>query len=321
MSNLSVIICSHNPRPDYLDRVIAALRRQTLPAGQWEFLLVDNASQTPLASRWDLSWHPRARHVSESELGLAVARRRGMRESSGDILVFVDDDNLLAPDYLARVECIDGEWPQLGVWGSGAIDAEFEQQPPPHLSKYLPLLALRKAESLQWSDAFPCRKEATPWGAGQCVRRSVADAYVEHCAKSFVQITGRRGSELTGAEDEEICFVACTRGLGVGTFPELALTHLIPARRVRDEYIVGLIEGTKTSELLLAYKTQGIVPPSPFALSRLPHLAMSLLAEHGFDRRVYFAKLRATIRARSIIAGFGGPARHAGREAQRTALE
>jgi hypothetical protein len=45
---LSVILCTHNPRPDYLSRVLASLRGQTLPAEQWEFLLIDNASRQPL---------------------------------------------------------------------------------------------------------------------------------------------------------------------------------------------------------------------------------------------------------------------------------
>jgi glycosyltransferase involved in cell wall biosynthesis len=52
---VSVILCTHNPRPDYLDRVLASLRGQTLPAEQWEFLLVDNASRQPLEEIWDIS--------------------------------------------------------------------------------------------------------------------------------------------------------------------------------------------------------------------------------------------------------------------------
>ena len=40
-------------------------------------------------------------------------------------IVYVDDDNLLAPDYLAEVVRIAREWPELGAWG-GHIEAEFE---------------------------------------------------------------------------------------------------------------------------------------------------------------------------------------------------
>ena len=41
---LTVIIPAHNPHPGRLHRTLAGLRAQTLPAADWECLLVDNAS-------------------------------------------------------------------------------------------------------------------------------------------------------------------------------------------------------------------------------------------------------------------------------------
>lgn len=58
---------------------------------KWEFLLVDNASDVSLSSLWDISWHPNARHMREEELGVAIARRRGMREPSADLLIFAQE--------------------------------------------------------------------------------------------------------------------------------------------------------------------------------------------------------------------------------------
>src|SRR5450755_3877223 len=129
MMDLSVILCSHNPRPDYLRRTLAALRNQTLPKDRWELLLIDNASEISLAREWDLSWHTNARHISEEELGISKARRRGMQESNCDVLLFVDDDNVLAPDYLSEALKLYKEWPRLGTWGSGTIVPEFEREP------------------------------------------------------------------------------------------------------------------------------------------------------------------------------------------------
>jgi len=68
-------------------------RRPVLRA-KWDLFVVDNASETRLAGDWDLSWHPhnpRSRHVREDELGLTPAHLRGIRESRGDLLVFVDE--------------------------------------------------------------------------------------------------------------------------------------------------------------------------------------------------------------------------------------
>ena len=114
----SVIICAHNPRKDYFRRAVEGLHQQSLSAEKWEFLLIDNASDVPLASLWDISWHPNARHIREEQLGLAVARRRGMREAVADLLIFVDDDNVLASDYLYKAVTIKDEWPFLGVWAA-----------------------------------------------------------------------------------------------------------------------------------------------------------------------------------------------------------
>ncbi len=72
--DVSVILCTHNPRADYLDRVLVGLRRQTLSFQHWELLLIDNASKESVADRFDIGWHPNGRHVREDELGLTEAR-------------------------------------------------------------------------------------------------------------------------------------------------------------------------------------------------------------------------------------------------------
>src|ERR1700730_11478676 len=129
MLELSVVICANNPRPVYLGRALESLRTQALPASQWEFLLIDNASHSPLSSAWDITWQPNGRHIVENELGLASARRRAMKEAASDLIVFVDDDNILEASYIARAIEIKRDWPLLGVWGSGTIIPEFELPP------------------------------------------------------------------------------------------------------------------------------------------------------------------------------------------------
>lgn len=126
---LSVILCTHNPRPDYLARTLSALQIQTLALEQWELLLVDNASEQILASTIDLSWHPQSRHIRENQLGLTPARLRGIQEATSETLVFVDDDNVLNADYLEIALSISQTSPIIGAWG-GQIRAEFEVPPP-----------------------------------------------------------------------------------------------------------------------------------------------------------------------------------------------
>lgn len=82
--------------------MLDALNAQTLPKGEWELLLIDNASKEPLAAAWDLSWHPRGRHIRDDEIGLTPARLRGIKESQSEILAFVADDNVLEASYAQK---------------------------------------------------------------------------------------------------------------------------------------------------------------------------------------------------------------------------
>jgi glycosyltransferase involved in cell wall biosynthesis len=258
--SLSVILCTHNPRPDYLSRVLQALRGQMLPAERWEFLLVDNASEQPLAKIWDISWHSRGRHIRENELGLTAARLRGIRESKGELLVFVDDDNVLAPDFLVQATAISAQFPIVGVFGAGLLEPEFEVQPPAKLHPYLSRLALRSTQSALWSNNVK-DYQSTPWGAGLCVTRRVANFYWK-----FVQDLGinavldRRGKRLFSNGDGLFSRVAARLGLAFGVFPELRITHLISARRLRLHYFLRLTHDTAFSGGVLNYILDGVQP-------------------------------------------------------------
>jgi GT2 family glycosyltransferase len=302
MLQASVIICTHNPRPHYLRRVLEALRVQTLSLKQWELLLIDNASQEPLtACNWNLSWHPQARRIREDELGLAPARHRGMREARAGILIFVDDDNILASDYLDQAVRIGREWPILGVWGSGATIPEFEVRPPDALLPYLDKLAIRDSKTIKFGNIIGYYG-VMPWGAGQCVRAEVATFYRRYFESSSIKITGRTGTSFDSAEDLETCYAACASGRGVGIFPELKLIHLIPKERLEEDYLVKLSEGISTSNLLVEYKWQKSIPVSPFAsFGGILRMMRNVLARRRVQRRMYLAELRSVRRVRKII--------------------
>jgi glycosyltransferase involved in cell wall biosynthesis len=298
MLDASVIICTRDPRSDYFARVLDGLRNQTLPLHKWELLIVDNASQVPLASSCDISWHPTARHILERELGIAYARRRGIQEASADLIVFVDDDNVLDENYLAEAIKIGQERPSLGAWGSGCIRGDFEVEPRESLRSWLPV---REVTASRWSNLAGIQflgespEEAIPWGAGLCVRKEIAIAYCQFCDQSSIQMTTHHG------EDTEIAFVSCSRGLGVGIFPELKITHLIPQSRISEDYIVRFTEDINISNNLLRYKWQHIIPQSPFSIKTLLSVLKTILLYRGVDRDIRFAWVRALAKAKRII--------------------
>jgi hypothetical protein len=72
----------------------------------------------------------------------------------------------------------------------------------------------------------------------------------------------------------------------MGTFPELKVIHLIPKERLRDDYIVKIIEGTALSDHLLAFKWRHEVPDSLFSIGIALPTVKKILFSHGIDRRI-----------------------------------
>jgi glycosyltransferase involved in cell wall biosynthesis len=263
MKKVSAIICTHNPREEFLNRVLAALRAQTLPMADWELLLIDNASQDPLSCRFDLSWHPHARHVREDELGLTPARLRGIREAVADVLVFVDDDTILAPDYLEKALDVGAQWPFVGAWGGSCLP-EYQVPLPSWVGDQVWRLTVVEVKTDVWSNLRE-GYATLPCGAGLCFRRSVGQAYLKRCqSQRDTALTDRKGKSLAGYGDMDLCHSALDLGLGTGKSTKLRLTHLIPASRLTLDYFVRHAEGDAASMLLFrASRGLPITPPRP----------------------------------------------------------
>lgn len=301
---ISVIICSHNPRPDYLRRVLDALRVQTMPRDQWELLLIDNASRAPLAAAWDLTWHPHGRHVREDQIGLTMARLRGIREAAAGLLLFVDDDNILKPDFLDQAVLIHEQRPFIGVFGAGCLKPEYEVPPPRELLPYVQLLALREVAAELWSNN-PADVSCVPWGAGICATRRTADCYLQIIQEMNVgQTLGRKGAGMACGEDDLFTWAALQTGHAFGIFPSLQITHLISAGRLTQGYFLRLIEGHEFSHGILRYFSTGVRPPRRGLLPQLRILAAGL--RHGsFEMRWRIAENRGYRQARSYIEQHG----------------
>ena len=260
--SVSVVICSHNSRLDYLQRVLDALRSQTLPMADWDLVVVDNASREPLAPRIDVSWHPRVQvvrnDVSEAEAALVDARSLGTRTSTGDVIVFVDDDNVLAPDFLAATAAISSDWPKLGAWG-GNIRLLYEKPELALSADLQSLLCCREVSAPIWSNVKD-HYASTPWGAGLCVRRDVATA---HLALLAAEPDRRQldpvGRDMRFGGDTDLVQTGLRLGYGKGVFPSLTLTHLIPPRRCERDFLARALEAHGFSAALHGWIDTGKV--------------------------------------------------------------
>jgi glycosyltransferase involved in cell wall biosynthesis len=102
---VSVIIPVYNPGK-YIDPAIDSLLRQTLPAGEFEVLFVDDGSTDDTPERLDqlAKEHPhfRAIHIPNSGWP-GKPRNVGVDEARGEYVQFLDQDDYLATDALRRL--------------------------------------------------------------------------------------------------------------------------------------------------------------------------------------------------------------------------
>jgi glycosyltransferase involved in cell wall biosynthesis len=300
----SVIICAHNPRPHYLTRVLNALRDQSLSKSDWELLLIDNCSSQPLVMTYDLSWHPGARHILEKRLGLTQARLAGIRRAEAGLIIFVDDDNVLQPNYLENALRIAEAFPQMGAFG-GAITGEFETPVPDWAEPYLEGLCIKDLTRDIWSNVYGW-SDANPYGAGMCVRRVVAQTYERKCAEQLMNAElDRVGNRLTSAGDLDLAWTALDLGFGVGRFRDLRLLHLIPKERLSEDYLIRLHAGFSYSNTILWFG-RGITKGKPTSDWRgnLRHV-FACIRLRGVRRRMYFACRKAASDAWSLLEANG----------------
>lgn len=256
MPVLTVILSTHNPHPGRLRRTVNGLCAQTIPVSDFEILLVNNASTTAVdLSDFGADTPANLRLIHEPRLGLSHARRRGFIEARGTIVVMVDDDNILAPDYLSQVVTRFSASPSVGALG-GPCRPEFESPPQPWQHEFINLLALRDLGSAPLvaglrtfnpsRDTYP---DCAPIGAGMALRLIAVQAWLDHSDPDA--LTDRRGSELTSGGDNDIVIHVLRAGWDVAYFPELVLTHLIPATRLDPNYLARLNRGIQKSWMQL----------------------------------------------------------------------
>ena len=242
MTRLTVIIPAHNPHGGRLARTLAGLHAQDLPVAEWELLLVDNASVPAIDTETlELAGNPDRRIVREPELGLTPARIRGFREAHGELCVLVDDDNVLQPDYLSRAVQLAAQHQDVGVFGGKSLP-EYEAPPSAWFDGLQGLLALRDDGNdpiiEAWDGTYPRR---APIGAGMVLRRDDALRWAAEIATDpSRRALDRAGSQLVSGGDNDIVITVVKGGAKAAYFPELVLTHLIPAARCQPAYLARL---------------------------------------------------------------------------------
>jgi glucosyl-dolichyl phosphate glucuronosyltransferase len=209
---LSVVIPTRD-RPELLADTLTTLADQDV-----EVVVIDDGSTADLAP----ACAGRARLVRQEPSGLNVARDRGVRETSGEIIAFLDDDVLVAPgwaravrDAFVRTHC-----DALAGRITLRCEADLPRWLTPRRRRYLSELDLGDAPLALWDGE-------TPVGANCAVTRA-AHARVG----GFRPGLDRSGTALISNGDVDF-FRRVRDGGGMLMYnPHAAVEHRVPADRL-----------------------------------------------------------------------------------------
>jgi len=240
---ISIIICTYN-REKYIYDALRCLAQNNFPTNLYEIVLVNNNSTDTTEEHCKTFYrdYPQVnfRYFIETNQGLSFARNRGIMETQGDTLVFLDDDSFVNSGYLTNLNSYLKEYPDMAAFG-GEISPLFETGVPPvWLSKW----------SYSWVSAihlgskvilFPNNKY--PIGANMGFKKEYFEKY-----GVFNIALGRSKKNMMGGEEKDIFNRSNKKTEKIYYFPNLKVQHVIPESRTTKEYIKRLGEGIGLSE-------------------------------------------------------------------------
>ncbi len=238
----SIIICTYNPDVRLLKRAMNSIIQLVIPdVCQVECIIIDNNSTNNFSNDIEIkSLMSKFRLIMEPRQGLSNARIKGVDNANGDIIIFVDDDNELAANYLIGLKCLFEQYQQVAVWGPGIINVDFIDGADSWIVKnmrgmfqYRQNKQTRFGSEQGWPNYYPA-------GSGLVIKKNVFELYQQQYKEGKLTITGRKGEDLSSGEDSQIIWTAVKNGMSVGTSDLLSLNHIITKQRTSLEYIVKL---------------------------------------------------------------------------------
>ena len=241
---ISVIICTYN-RDKYIYNVLKSLALGTLEHSAYEIILVDNNCTDNTRKEVDhfCNVFPQVslRYFVETNQGLSHARNRGIKESKGDILVYVDDDATVNPEYLKTYADWFESHPETDAAG-GPIIPHYETGSEPKWMTYF-IKRLLTGYLYFGDKAKPFPGQNYPGGGNAAYRSRV----FEKVGLYNVEL-GRNGDSLGGGEEKDIFDKMKREGMQFVYLPQAILYHSIPGYKLEADYFNRLTAGIGQSE-------------------------------------------------------------------------
>lgn len=225
---LAVVVPTHE-RPDVLAGCLASLQAQTAPVGQVEVLVIDDGSKSDIGAVVEAATArgPLKIRCDRQELsGLNTARNRGVSGTTAEVVAFIDDDTLLAPEWATAL--LDAFRSENCAAVGGRTTLAVEGAEPAWVAEWRYYLAeydlgeLRRP--LEPGDPMPV-------GANCAVRREIFFS-----AGGFRPGLDRIGSSLVSNGDTEFFRRLRRKGHGLFYVGDAHAVHRVPRSRLTLEY-------------------------------------------------------------------------------------
>ena len=247
MVRLSLIIPTFN-RSALLVQTLQSVAAQSASVEDWECVVVNNNSTDDTVERFNEFCekypHINIRMVLEQNQGLSYARNRGIRESVGEYMAFIDDDEHISTEFIASYISFFDSMPEA-VAAGGPIVAEYPEGCPRWMSCFTerPI-----ANTLNLGDKvreFPVGK--IPGGGNMALRRSAVRRY-----GVFDISLGRKGDKLIGGEESDLFERLQIAGARYYYVPNAVMNHIIVPEKLTADYFERLSYNVGVSQLLRA---------------------------------------------------------------------
>lgn len=244
MVRLSIVIATYN-RSAMLMQTLQSVIEQTLPREEWECVVVNNNSTDSTAADFEAfaARYPdyNLRMVLETNQGLSYARNRGIRESEGDYIAIVDDDERIAPEFVASYVALFDDVPDA-VAAGGPIVAEYPTGRPRWMSAFTERPIANTMYFGEEVREFP--RGRVPGGGNMALRRSAVRRY-----GVFDTSLGYVGESLVGGEESDLFERLQIAEAKYYYVPKAVMYHIIPKEKLTVEYLRRLSYNVGVSQL------------------------------------------------------------------------
>jgi glucosyl-dolichyl phosphate glucuronosyltransferase len=223
---VTVAVITYN-RSRQLRQALGGILRQDYPADRWELLVIDNNSgdDTKDVVASFVTASPAPRRIVETRQGLDFGRNRAVEEAKGDLIVLVDDDILVEPDWLAQLVA---PFSSESAHKIGVVGGEVE----PVYPDGIPDWQRGAHRPLRFrSDPGPLPPNQAPMGANFAFPKWVFVRFGR-----FDTRLDRKGTRLFGGGDSQMIRRLRSVGLEAWFVPGARVLHQIPAGRLTLGY-------------------------------------------------------------------------------------